>query len=280
VTFDVVGGSARVLKLELWEGSKLDEPIAFNISYESIEMSDKPAVVISGAEGLAGSTSRIVVRVPSATGIDTSLIVNQQSVAGSSTDCHAATGECVVATVDFAGSSSLRVNAMAGPAPKTRTANSYEAKITVTSEMLAQLQERQARYNISWVDSDLDAWLAPSRLLLYPYVARPNASAASPSIEIDGKPAQVVRQYNSRGNHANVPAQGGAVSGNTARTFLGWYVDCSHLEPDVPHDISVKFSWTKAEREASPFWGIFWNNIEDGFSKDIQHQSDAFVAYV
>jgi len=136
--------------------------------------------------------------------------------------------------------------------------------------MLAQLRGRQALYNISWVEEDLDAsWLVPSRLLLYMYVARPTPSLATPSVLIDGTEVKVYRQYNSRGNHAIVSAGGGAVSGNTAKTFLGWYVDCSQLKPDVAHDVSIKFKWTDTERAAHPFSGIYWHNVEDALTKEV-----------
>ena len=70
----------------------------------------------------------------------------------------------------------------------------------VTSEMVAQLRARQARYNISWVEEDMDAsWLAPSRLLLYIYVARPTPALHTPVVLINGKAASVTGQYNSRG---------------------------------------------------------------------------------
>merc|ERR1712185_219703 len=135
---------------------------------------------------------------------------------------------------------------MAAPMQQKKD-GTYQGKITVTSDMAVQLHHRQASYNISWLEEDLDAsWLAPSRLLLYPYVARPSPSLPDPVILIDRKAVSLTRQYNSRGNHAIVPAGGGAVTGNTARTFLGWYIDCSHLKPDVPHHISMKLPWTDA----------------------------------
>merc|ERR1712232_424947 len=98
-------------------------------------------------------------------------------------------------------------------------------------------------------------------------------SLAEPIVHIDGAIAAVTRQYNSRGNHAIVPPGGGAVSGNTARTFLGWYVDCSNLKPDVPHDVTIKFPWEDSDVEDHPFYGIYRHNIENSFSDKLEKQS-------
>merc|ERR1712137_115053 len=265
VTFSVSGHSARVLQLSLWK----EELIAFNVSYRSIVLNEEAAIVISDAEGLAGSVLDIVVHVPPSVSCS-SLIINDKDFPVTSTECHLPLSKCITTTARFGGSTSLRHNARAGPAPKNSTTALYSANIMVTSAMLDQLQERQAKYNISWLPEDLDAsWLAPSRLLLYTYVARPNPSLADPVVVIDGQPVVVTRQYNSRGNHAIVPSGGGAVSGETAWTFLGWYVDCSQLEPNVAHELSLKFSWSDSDREAHPFFGIYWHNIEDSLSGEV-----------
>merc|ERR1712178_607105 len=144
--------------------------------------------------------------------------------------------------------------------------------------MLSHLQERQARYSISGTPEDMDAsWLAPNRLLLYLYVARPSPGLAKPMVIIDGKTADVIPQYNSRGNHAVVPPGGGAVSGNTARTFLGWYVDCSHLKVDTTHSVSIQFPWSETERENHPFSGIYWHNIQDAYSHELIEDDLVFI---
>ena len=93
----------------------------------------------------------------------------------------------------------MRHNPRAAPAPAKQD-GSYDATIMVTPDMVAQLQARQARYNVSWVEEDMDAsWLAPSRLLLYIYVARPTPALHTPVVLIDGTAASVTGQYNSRG---------------------------------------------------------------------------------
>jgi len=275
VTFEVSGGSARILKMEPWTATMQQNPVAFNISYTAIDASDD-AVAVSGASQLSGATCDVIVRVPSGQST-TTVIINGNSIEGSAMDCFQG-DTCIKASVTFSGSASLRTNAMAAPLQQKED-GSYEGSITVTSDMASQLGHRQATYNISWVEEDLDAsWLAPSRLLLYPYVARPTPGLPDPTILIDGKAAPITRQYNSRGNHAIVPPGGGAVSGNTARTFLGWYVDCSDLELDTTHSVSISFPWDKADRDAHPFSGIYWHNIQDAFSdKLFQDVSAVFV---
>jgi len=267
---DVGGGSTRVIEIVPWDAEKGAKPIAFNLSYSSIEVGKDGILCISGASGLTGSTDRIVTRVPSA-GHPKEVSVNEHSYSSKAVSCpgSAASGSCAELSVSFAGSASLRHNARASPAPKASNAW-HNSTIKVTTAMLEQLHNRQSKYNISWNKEDVDAsWLIPSRLLLYPYVTRPTPSLAEPMVFIDGHPAEVAKQYNSRGNHAVVPAGGGAVSGNTARTFLGWYVDCSNLKPDVSHDIALHFPWSNADFEAHPFLGLFWHNIKDGFTAEV-----------
>merc|ERR1712070_693549 len=253
-----------------------EKAVAFNISYRAIEASNGEAIAISGASQLSGAACDVSVRVPSGQST-TTLVINGKSVKGSPMHCFQGDA-CIKASVTFAGSASLRTNMMAAPMQQKKD-GTYQASITVTSDMAVQLRHRQASYNISWVKEDLDAsWLAPSRLLLYPYVARPSPSLPDPVILIDGKAMSLTRQYNSRGNHAIVPPGGGAVAGNTARTFLGWYVDCSHLKVDTKHSVSIHFPWSETEREAHPFSGIYWHNIQDSFSDELIHDdSTVFI---
>merc|ERR1712070_138373 len=250
VTFEVNGGSARFVRLEPWTASMKEKAVAFNISYRAIQAGDGEAIAISGASQLSGAACDVVVRVPPGQST-TTLVINGKSVKGSPMHCFQGDA-CIKASATFAGSASLRTNVMAAPVQQKKD-GTYQASIMVTSDMAVQLHRRQASYNISWLGEDLDAsWLAPSRLLLYPYVARPTPSLPDPIILINGKAVPITRQYNSRGNHAIVPPGGGAVSGNTARTFLGWYVDCSHLELDTTHSVSIKFPWNETDREVTP----------------------------
>ena len=130
-------------------------------------------MAISGASGLTGSNIKLVVRLPSHHSVST-IVINGRSFPASSVKCFGTKDHCVGTNVRFAGSSSLRSNTMAGPPPQHTQDGSYSGDITVTSAMLTQLQERQAHYNIPWIQEDFDAsWLVPSRLLLYIYAARP-----------------------------------------------------------------------------------------------------------
>jgi len=268
VTLRVPGGGVRIVRLQPWEGAIATAPTAFNISSASVRIGEDGAAYVEGATGLTGSTAPVVVRVTSAW--SKGLFVNEHAVAAKHMPCpFDADDICLAADVTFGGSASLRRNARAAVISNLGAAT-CKATVTVTSAMKAQLAARQAAYDVQWVDADRDAsWLIPSRLLLYLYVARPTPSLARPVVTIDGTQVTVEQQYNSRGNHANVPAQGGAVSGNTARTFLGWYVDCSSLKVDVPHKITISFNWKDADRAAHPFAGIFWHNVEDALTSNL-----------
>jgi len=274
VAFDVRGGTARILKLEKWEGALAETPVAFNVSSESVRIvwgTTEGTVVISGASELTGSTTAMAVHVPSQQPLKlaSKIIVNGQSFPTISGECIQPGARCMKASLTFTGSSSLRTNARAAVTQQTK-AGTYATSITVSSAMSAQLKDRQQRYNVAWLPEDLDAsWLAPSRLLLYIYIVRPSPSLPTPVVLVDGKAVPVTRQYNSRGNHAIVPAGGGAVSGNTAKTFLGWYIDCSLLRPDVQHHLSIDLSWTEVQRKMHPFLGIYWHNVEDAMSSEV-----------
>ena len=270
-TVSVPGGGLRVYKLSTWSDADADaaQPMAFNVSYTACTLNGA-AVEIVGAADLAGSTNAVVVRLPKGASA-TTLTVNNATVKVTRATCLPTKDSCLDASVKFGGDASLRYNALASPKPSSPLASSYNGKITVTSAMLAQLKARQDTYNISWVKEDVDAsWLIPSRLLLYIYVARPTPALHQPVVHIDGKLMAVAKQYNSRGNHAVVPAGGGAVSGNTAKTFLGWYVDCTHLTPDVAHKVQLSIPWKVDEHTAHPFYGLYWHNIEDGLSTEVK----------
>lgn len=81
----------------------------------------------------------------------------------------------------------------------------YNTSFTLPSAFIKQLANRQQTYPINWtVRDEVAPWLAPSRLLLHPYLGSPSASSP-PRMFIDGSEVPLVAAFNSRGG-SNRPA--------------------------------------------------------------------------
>ena len=73
-------------------------------------------------------------------------------------------------------------------------------------------------------------------------------------LEIDGKPVELIRAYNSIYGHA------------PKRTFLGFYADVSSLTPDVEHRVELRVPPLPAGR----FQGLFFENVEPASTTTIR----------
>lgn len=91
---------------------------------------------------------------------------------------------------------------MLHPAPSPSFAGGwYNTSFTLPSAFLKQLAQRQQAYPITWNARDeVASWLAPSRLLLHPFIGKPEA-ATPPRMFIDGSEVPLVAAFNSRGMH-------------------------------------------------------------------------------
>ena len=89
---------------------------------------------------------------------------------------------------------------MLQPAPSPSFSGGwYNTSFTLPSAFLKLLALRQASYPVNWTAKDeIAAWLVPSRLLLHPFIGKPNVANA-PRMFIDNNEVPLVEAFNSRG---------------------------------------------------------------------------------
>jgi len=89
---------------------------------------------------------------------------------------------------------------MLQPAPiPSFTGGWYNTSFTLPSAFLKQLALRQSSYPVNWTAKDeIAAWLVPSRLLLHPFIGKPNVDNA-PRMFIDNYEVLLAEAFNSRG---------------------------------------------------------------------------------
>merc|ERR1712113_1043435 len=100
-------------------------------------------------------------------------------------------------------------------------------------------------------DDSKASWLLPSRALLQPFIADPNARMEL-RMYLDGEEVTLSKSYNSRGREVD-------------SCFLGFYYDASDLKPDISHHLAVHMP----SIGKGAFQGIFWENVVTEFSEDV-----------
>lgn len=155
------------------------------------------------------------------------------------------TGRVLETTVAFDGEPFGRAASVFAYDPAF-TGGSLTGTFTIPNRIAAQLAARKAAWPVPYTDDDLRApWLGSHRLLLFVQIAEPKDDMAV-SLEIDGRPVELIRAYNSIYGHA------------PQRTFLGFYADVSALAPDVTHRVTLRLPALPAGR----FQGLFFENVE------------------
>jgi len=123
----------------------------------------------------------------------------------------------------------------------------------VPKRIFSQLAERRKNWPIPWTKDDFTTtWLVPERLLLYLQIAEPT-DTLEPHISIDGHSATFMRAYSSV--RVDPPS------------FVGFYLDLSHIEPDVEHRIELRLSGLRDGQ----FQGLSFDNVESEYTQAIAH---------
>ncbi len=158
-------------------------------------------------------------------------------------------GDVVTAPVQFGGARFGQLQPVV-PYDAAFAGGIVHGTFTIPARILEQLRRRKAAWPIPSTEDDLRAtWLAPERLLLHLQIADPRESL-SVSMTLDGAPAALQKAYTS------IYPQG------ADNTFVGWYLDVSHLAPDTPHTLSVSVP----PLQAGQFQGIFFENVETEYT--------------
>ncbi len=122
---------------------------------------------------------------------------------------HVTINGVMCSTASFVGQNEIKVQLLSAspdsgtmlqPAPAPSFSGGwYNTSFTLPSAFLKQLALRQASYPVNWTAKDeIAAWLIPSRLLLHPFIGKPNVANA-PRMFIDNNEVPLVEAFNSRG---------------------------------------------------------------------------------
>ena len=161
-------------------------------------------------------------------------------------------GNVVAARVRFAGTPFNRVQQIGAYDPKF-AGGTFRASSTIPARIIKQLRDRRSAWVIPYLEEELLAtWLAPERLLLFVNVAEP-VDTMKVELKINGQPVALKRAYTSVYPQA------------VKNTFVGWYADVSELKSDTAHTFEVELP----ELAAGQFQGLFFENVEAEFTKEI-----------
>ena len=121
----------------------------------------------------------------------------------------------------------------------------------VPQRIMQQLARRQQSWPIPWTKEDYTTtWLAPERLLMFVQFAEPDDTMKL-QMALDGSPVELTRAYASVRAHA--------------ASFVGFYVDLSHITPDATHTIRL----TLPNLDPGRFQGVFFDNVETEYTDQL-----------
>ncbi|MGA8233740.1 MAG: hypothetical protein WB795_19855, partial [Candidatus Acidiferrales bacterium] len=125
---------------------------------------------------------------------------------------------------------------------------SMTGSFVVPQRIMQQLARRQESWPIPWTKEDYQTtWLAPERLLMFVQFAEPD-DTMKVQMALDGAAVELTRAYASVREHA--------------ASFVGFYVDMSHVTPDATHTIRL----TLPKLDPGRFQGVFFDNVETEYT--------------
>jgi hypothetical protein len=128
---------------------------------------------------------------------------------------------------------------------------SMTGSFIVPQRIMQQLARRQESWPIPWTKEDYQTtWLAPERLLMFVQFAEPD-DTMKVQMALDGAPVELTRAYASVREHA--------------ASFVGFYVDMSHVTPDATHTIRL----TLPKLDPGRFQGVFFDNVETEYTDQL-----------
>ena len=236
------GAQAMILRIVPWAPS--GKPVLFNARGGATL--DHGRVELSKVTGPAGHDVTVQVLCPTPDRV-ASMIINGVNVPMRQDR------DVVSATIRFAGPA-FDHNQQIGKYDPSFTGGPFHASFSIPARIFDQLQTRKKAWPVPYTDDDLKAtWLAPWRLLLFVNVADPN-ERMQVSMTLDEKPVALQKAYSSIYPQA------------ADRTFVGWYLDVSSLEPDRQHTLAL----TLPKLAPGQFQGVFFDNVQTEYTKVIE----------
>jgi len=241
VSITMEGTSARVLEVKHLT-LPVNAPLVFGAAASNATVTiNAGALKLENIAGEPGSAKEIGVLLPAAAPVK-SMSVNGQRVTFKQTGTYASSS-LKFAGVNFSHSEQIKL--------QPESEGVFTGTFVVPKRIFAQLAQRREQWPIAWTKDDYAAtWLVPERLLLFLQIAQPKDSL-NPQVTIDGRSATFTKAYSS----VRVDP----------RTFVGFYLDLSHIEPDVAHRVELKLPGLKDGQ----FQGLFFDNVETEFTQAI-----------
>jgi len=208
---------------------------------------DGGKLTLTGVRGEAGRTRDLAVLLPDGKA------VSKVSVNGRELTAFKVNGNVVTIPVTFAGP---RIDhcQQVGTCDATFAAKVFIADLTVPQRVFAQLAARRAEWPVDYTAEELLAtWRGSDRLLLFAQIADPKDEWPV-ALKIDGQPVEVKKAY------------GDVFPLGRERTFSGFYVDLSKLQPDTPHKVEVELP---DGLQPGQFQGLFLENVETEFTTEL-----------
>ena len=242
VSIPIEGAQAMVLSITPWAAS--ERPVPFNLRGD-VSLKDG-RLAVTNATGPTGHEVELQVVCPAGQPV-TSLRVNGVDLP------FQRDRDVVTAKVRFAGSI-FDHDQQVGRYDPAFTGGTFRGSFIVPSRILQQLAARKTSWPIPYTDDDLKAtWLAPWRLLLFINVADPTQDMPV-TMTLDERPVPLQKAYSSI--YPQAPD----------RTFVGWYLDLSSIQPDRQHHLTV----TLPNLAPGQFQGLFFDNVETTYTQTIE----------
>jgi len=204
-------------------------------------------LTLTGVCGESGRTRDLAVLLPDGKSI------SKVSVNGREITKFKATGNVLTIPVTFAGPRIEHCQQLGLYDPNFAD-KVFKADLTVPQGVFKQLAARRAAWPVDYTAEELLAtWRGSDRLLLFMQIADPKDDWPV-AMKIDGQPVEVKKAY------------GDVFPLGRERTFSGFYVDLSKLQPEAAHKVEVELP---DGLQPGQFQGLFLENVETEFTTEL-----------
>ncbi len=228
----------EALVVELLPAAAINLPAVLNARGHAALKGDR--LVLTGIEGERGGTAELAVLTGS------TRAVAQVQVNGRECASFTQKEGVVALPVKFSGTRFGHCP-QAGAWDPHFAGGLYRAAFTIPQRVFTQLAARRKAWPVAYAGEELRAtWRGSDRLLLFIQIADPDDRWAV-ALKINGQPAEVKKAY------------GDVWPLGRERTFSGFYVDVSNLQPDTRYEVEAQLP---DSLQPGQFQGLFFENVE------------------
>ena len=231
----------RAMVLEVMPLSRITQPLLFNLTGKAKLRGS--TLLISDLTGEVGTEAEIQVAMAQKIEIQSVKINGKKSK-------FSYKGSLLTAKVRFEGEEFGHAQPVSEYDPEFEL-RQFKGEFSIPKRIFSQLKARKKAWPVDYTEDDLIApWLAPWRLLLFINIADA-ATDMELALRINGDPIEI-----KQGNNAIYMGE---------KTFMGFYVDLSHLKADTKYKVEVDLP----ELSPGQFHGLYFENIETEFTESL-----------